>query len=180
MKQELKAAQQGSDALPQPPQAPLTDYDRVYRQRKRGIYVLAWSTVAFFLVAIAACYISAVAHGYGTGFGDGKEISSRVVPLGGTGFWGDLALLAGTILIDVLVIFVWYYVMSRLDNIGPDNPVAPDDRQLDLNDPASWYVVQVPGLTKSLTVVAITCLIGIVIGAAVLLPVVSIRYGFLI
>jgi hypothetical protein len=81
----------------------------------------------------------------GTGFGDGKEISSRLVPLGGTGFWGDLALLAGTILIDVLAIFVWYYVMSRLDNLGADDPVAPDDRQLDLNDPASWYIVQVPG-----------------------------------
>jgi hypothetical protein len=180
VKQGLKAAQQASDALPKPPEAPMIDYDRAYRQRKRGIHVLAWSTVAFFLVAIAACYLSAAAHGYGTGFGDGKEVSSRVVPLGGTGFWGDLALLAGTIVIDVVVILVWYYLMSRLDNVGADDPVAPDDRQLDLNDPASWYVVQVPGLTKSLTVVAVACLIGIVVGAAVLLPVVSIRYGFLI
>jgi RsiW-degrading membrane proteinase PrsW (M82 family) len=89
-------------------------------------------------------------------------------------------LLAGTIVIDVVVILVWYYLMSRLDNVGVDDPVAPDDRQLDLNDPASWYVVQVPGLTKSLTVVAVACLIGIVVGAAALLPVVSIRYEFLI
>jgi hypothetical protein len=155
-------------------------YERAYRQRKRGIYVLAWSTVAFFVVAIGACFIAAVAHGYGTGFGDGKEITSRVRPLAGTGFWGDLGLLAGTVVIDVVVLFIWYFAMSRLDNIGVDDPVAPDDRQLDLNEPASWYVVQVPGLTKTLTVVAVACLVGIVLGAAGLLPVVAIRYGWVL
>ena len=34
-------------------------YDRAYRQRKRGIYVLAGACVAFFVVVITACYIAA-------------------------------------------------------------------------------------------------------------------------
>lgn len=85
-----------------------------------------------------------------------------------------------TVATDVVFLYVWYWAMSRLDNVSVDDPVAPDNRDLDLNDPASWYTVQVPGLTKTLTVVAITCLVGIVVGAAALVPVVAIRYGWVI
>ena len=176
----IASARRVDDRRPSAGPAETRDYDRTYRQRKRGILVLAWSTVAFFVVAIGACFIAAVAHGYGTGFGDGKEITSRITPLGGTGFWGDLGLLAGTVAIDVVVLFVWYFAMSSLDNIGVDDPVAPDDRQLNLNESAAWYVVQVPGLTKTLTVVAVACLVGIVLGAAALIPVVAVRYGWVL
>ena len=156
------------------------DYELAQRQRRRGVYALAWATVAFFVLAIGISYAVAIAHGYGTGFGDGHEITPRVVPWGGTGFWGDLGLLAGTAVTDVIALYVWYFAASRLDNITEDDPVGADDDAIDLNESASWYVVQVPGLTKVLTVVAVVCLIGIVVGAAVLLPVVAIRYGFVI
>jgi hypothetical protein len=156
------------------------DYDLAQRQRRRGVYVLAWATVAFFALAIGISYAVAISHGYGTGFGDGREITSRLIPWRGTGFWGDLGLLAGTAVTDVIALYIWYYAASRLDNMTKDNPVDADDDDVDLNEPASWYVVQVPGLTKVLTVVAVVCLIGIVVGAAALLPVVTIRYGFVI
>lgn len=181
MTHDVSAPQRADDRPPAPTRAGAErDYERAHQRRKRGIYVLAWSTVAFFVVAIAACYIVAAAYGYGSGFGDGKEVSSRITPLGGTGFWGDLRLLLLTVITDVVFLYVWYWAMSRLDNVSADDPVAPDDRNLDLNDPTSWYIVQVPGLTKTLTVVAITCLAGIVIGAAALVPVVAIRYGWVI
>jgi hypothetical protein len=156
------------------------DYELAQRQRRRGVYALAWATVAFFVLAIGISYAVAIAHGYGTGFGDGREITSRVIPWHGTGFWGDLGLLAGTAVTDVIALYVWYYAASRLDNITKDDPVGADDDDIDVNESASWYVVQVPGLTKVLTVVAVVCLIGIVVGAAALLPVVAIRYGFVL
>jgi hypothetical protein len=174
-------ATESQEPAPQPVRAiDAIDYDLGRRQRRRGVYVLAWATVAFFALAIGTSYAVAIAHGYGTGFGDGREILSRVVPWHGTGFWGDLGLLAGTAVTDVIALYIWYYAASRLDNITKDDPVAPDDEDVDLNEPASWYVVQVPTLTKVLTVVAVVCLIGIVVGAAALLPVVTIRYGFVI
>lgn len=156
------------------------DYEAGYQQRKRGIYVMAWSTVVFFIGAIAASYAVAIAHGYGTGFGDGREIADRVKPWSGTGFWGDFGILAGTAAIVVIALYSWYYIASRLDNFTSDDPVAPDNADVDLNEPSSWYVVQVPGLVKSLYVVAIVCLLGVVLGAAVLLPVVTIRFGFVL
>lgn len=156
------------------------DYEANARQRRRAVVVLAWSTVVFFAGAIAVSYAVALAHGYGTGFGDGREITSRVIPLHGTGFWGDLGLLALTFAMDAAMLTVWYFAASRLDNLTADDPVAPDDPDVDLNDAASWYVVNVPRLTRSLYVVAIVCLLGIVTGAAVLLPVVTLRYGFVL
>jgi hypothetical protein len=156
------------------------DYDLAQRQRRRGVYVLAWATVAFFALAIGISYAVAISHGYGTGFGDGREITSRVIPSRGTGFWGDLGLLAGTAVTDVIALCIWYYAASRLDNMTKDDPVGADDDDIDLNESASWYVVQVPALTKVLTVVAVVCLVGIVVGAAALLPVVTIRYGFVL
>jgi hypothetical protein len=153
-------------------------YDRAYRQRRRGIYVLAGVCVAFFVVVISACYIAAAVYGYGTGFGDGKEIPERLPKSGGTGFWGDLGLLAGAIVIDLVILFVWALAASRMEKPSIDDPVAPDEDDVDLNDGASWYVVQVPTLTKSLIVVAISCLVGIVVGASAVIPVVAIRYGW--
>ena len=155
-------------------------YDRAYRQRKRGIYVLAGICVAFFVVVIAACYIAAAVYGYGSGFGDGKELPERLPALGGTGFWGDLGLLAGAVVIDLVILFVWYFAASRMENPSIDDPVAPDVGDVDLKNGASWYVVQVPALTKFLIVVAISCVVGIVVGASAVLPVVAIRYGWVL
>jgi len=155
-------------------------YDRAYRQRKRGIYVLAGVCVAFFLIVISACYIAAAFHGYGTGFGDGKELPAHIPPLGGTGFWGDFGLLAGAVVVDLIILSVWYFAASRMDNPSVDDPVAPDESDVDLKDGASWYVVQVPTLTKFLIVVAVGCLVGIVVGASAVLPVVAIRYGWVL
>lgn len=156
------------------------NYDHAYRQRRRGVYVLAIVCVVFFVVVISACYIAAAQYGYGTGFGDGKDLSARVPPLGGTGFWGDLGLLAGAVVIDLVILFVWYFAASRLDNPTVDDPVAPDESDVDLKDGASWYIVDVPGLTKFLMVVAVGCLVGIVVGASAVLPVVAIRYGWVL
>jgi hypothetical protein len=168
------------ERAPQGPSEVARPDDRAYRQRKRGIYVLAGVCVAFFLIVISACYIAAALYGYGTGFGDGKELPARVPPLGGTGFWGDLALLAGAVVVDLIILFVWYFAASRMDNPSVDDPVAPDEGDVDLNDGASWYVVQVPTLTKFLMVVAAGCLVGIVVGASAVLPVVAIRYGWVL
>lgn len=170
-----------SDRAGEPPSVVAhASYDRAYRQRRRGVYVLAGVCVAFFVVVISACYIAAAQYGYGTGIGDGKELPARIPPLGGTGFWGDLGLLAGAIVVDLVILFVWYLVASRMDNPSVDDPVAPDKGDADLQDGASWYVVQVPTLTKFLIVVAVGCLVGIVVGASAVLPVVAIRYGWLL
>ncbi|OBJ13015.1 hypothetical protein A5621_19335 [Mycobacterium colombiense] len=142
--------------------------------------MLAVVCVAFFVVVISACYIAAALYGYGTGFGDGKELSARVPPLGGTGFWGDLGLLAGAVVIDLIILFLWYFAASRLDNPSVDDPVARDEGDVDLKDGGSWYIVDVPVLTKFLMVVAGGCLVGIVVGASAVLPVVAIRYGWVL
>jgi len=170
----------GQDMDDRPPARDRNGDDRGYRQRKRGIYVLAGVCVAFFVVVISACYIAAAVHGYGTGFGDGKELPERLPALGGTGFWGDLGLLAGAVVIDLVILSVWYLAASRMENPSIDDPVAPDDGDVDLTDGASWYVVQVPALTKFLIVVAISCVVGIVVGASAVLPVVAMRYGWVL
>lgn len=150
------------------------------RRRKRGIYVLTGVCVAFFVVVIAACYIAAAAHGYGSGFGDGADIPSRSLTPSGTGFWGDLGLLAGGFALDLLIMFVWYLAASRMESPSVDDPVAPDRERVDLSDDASWYVVAVPGLTKVLMGVAIFCLIAIVIGVSSVLPVTALRFGWIL
>jgi hypothetical protein len=171
----------GAQGLDDRPSAPARNGDdRGYRQRKRGIYVLAGICVAFFVVVVSACYIAAAGYGYGTGFGDGKELPERLPPLGGTGFWGDLGLLAGAVALDVIILFVWYLAESRMEQPSVDDQVAPDDGDVDLSDGASWYVVQVPALTKLLMAVAISCLVSIVVGASAVLPVVAIRYGWVL
>jgi hypothetical protein len=165
---------------PRPGDVPALATDRAYRQRKRGVYVLAGVCVAFFVIVIAACYSAAWVFGYGTGIGDGKELPERLPAMRGTGFWGDLGLLAGAIAVDAVILVVWYLAASRLENPSIDDPVAPDDADVDLTDGASWYVVQVPTLTKLLMAVAISCLIGIVVGASLVIPVVALRYGWVL
>ena len=177
MSQHISAPQRVGDG---PPVLARAGDDRAYRQRKRGIYVLAGVCVAFFVVVISACYIAAAQYGYGTGFGDGKELPARIPPLGGTGFWGDFGLLAGAVAVDAVILFVWYLAESRMENPSVDDPVAPDDGDVDLNDTASWYVVQVPTLTRLLMAVAVFCLVGIVVGASAVIPVVAIRYGWVL
>jgi hypothetical protein len=175
--EDVSGAQRRSDS---PPSATDADYVRTHRQRKRGIYALAGVCVAFFVVVVSACYIAAAVYGYGSGFGDGKELPTRMPPLGGTGFWGDLGLLAGAIVIDLVILAVWYLAASRMENPDLDDPVAPDDGEVDLSDGATWYSVEVPFLTKFLMVVAISCLIGISVGASAVIPVVAIRYGWIL
>src|SRR5258708_12201168 len=63
--QHISAPQPVGDGPPVPARA---GYDRAYRQRKRGIYVLAGVCVAFFVVVISACYIPPPVHRYRTGF----------------------------------------------------------------------------------------------------------------
>lgn len=162
------------------PPTPLDGGERSARQRKRGIYFLTGVCVAFFVIVIAACYVAAGAYGYGSGFGDGKELPDRIPTLSGTGFWGDLGLLAGGFALDLVIMYAWYLAASRMDNPSIDDPVAPDLADVDLNDAESWYVVQVPGLTKTLMGVAIFCLVAIVIGVSAVLPVVTIRYGWIL
>ena len=117
---------------------------------------------------------------YGTGFGDGRELPERLPALGGTGFWGDLGLFAGAVVIDLVILSVWYLAASRMENPSIDDPVAPDDGDVDLRDGALGYVVQVPALTKFLIVVAISCVVAVVVGASAALPVVAMRYGWVL
>ena len=177
MTKRITGAQSMDD---RPPASAGNGDDRGYRQRKRGIYVLAGICVAFFVVVISACYIAAAAYGYGTGFGDGKELPEHLPPLGGTGFWGDLGLLAGAVVLDLIILLVWYLAESRMEQPSVDDPVAPEDGDVNLNDGAFWYVVQVPALTKLLMAVAISCLVGIVVGASAVIPIVAIRYGWVL
>lgn len=154
--------------------------DRSYRQRRRGIYVLTFVCVAFFVVAISACYVAAGLHGYGTGFGDGKNAADRIPPLGGNGFWGDAAILLGAIALNVLVTLMWYFAASRMENPSVDDPVAPDDGSVDLSDDTSWYVVPIPGLTRALVAMAWICLFAIVLGTSAIAPAVAIRFGWML
>jgi len=147
------------------------------RKRRRGIYAMAVACVGFFVVAIGASYIAAIVYGYGTGFGDGKILANRMPLIRGKGFAGDALLFAMTVAIDLVILIGWYFAASFLDNATVDDPIAADDVPVDLADSASWYAVQVPGLTKALIVVAWACLAGIAIGAASLVPVTIWRFG---
>ena len=91
----------------------------VQRQRRQAVYALVGFCAAFFVGAIVLSYCVAAAHGYGTGFGDGRV---TVSPNEGTAS-SDGAILGGAIAIDAFVVFAWYWLISRLDAPAPDDPL---------------------------------------------------------
>ena len=147
----------------------------VVRGRRRAIYVLVAFCAVFFVVGITASYVVAAHHGYGTGIGDG--FTDAVPRPSGSGFLGDLAILGGNFILDIGILFFWYWVISRLEAISGDDPAPPDDGA-DLRSEESWYYIHVPGLTRVLVVIASFCTVGVSVLVAAILPVVLIRFGW--
>lgn len=147
----------------------------VATRRRQGIYGLVGFCTVFFIGSITVSYVVAAHYGFGTGFGD-----SRPAPVGtihGQGFFGDAAILAGAFALDVLIVYAWYWLISRLDTPTDEEvPAFADD--VDLADDENWYAVQVPRLTKFLTGVALFCLVGVALVAPLNLPIVVLRYGW--
>lgn len=147
----------------------------VQRQRRQAVYALVGFCAAFFVGAIVLSYCVAAAHGYGTGFGDGRV--APVEPKRGHGFLADGAILGGAIAIDAFVVFAWYWLISRLDAPAPDDPLPTDDGA-DLSVDENWYFIQIPRLTAVLTGIAVFCTAGVAILASANLPIVLLRFGW--
>ena len=144
-------------------------------RRRQGVYGLVGFCTVFFVGSIAISYVVAAHYGYGTGFGD-----SRPAPVGtirGQGFFGDAAILAGAFALDLLIVYVWYWLISRLDTPTSEEALTFTD-DVDLTDDENWYAVRVPTLTKILTGVALFCLVGVALVAPLNLPIVVLRYGW--
>lgn len=145
------------------------------RDRRHAVYALVTFCAVFFVGAIAVSYVVAAHYGFGTGFGDGK-----LAPVGkphGHGFFGDAAVMAGALLIDAAFLFAWTWLIPRLEAPTSDDPLPPGD-EADLSRDENWYCVQVPGLTRVLTVIAVFCTIGVALLASSNLPIVLIRFGW--
>jgi hypothetical protein len=148
------------------------------RARKQAVFALTIFCAVFFVGAIIVSYIVAFAHGHGTGIGDG-----RIVPAGtgeiksGQGFFGDSAILVGTVAIDVALLGAWHWLVSRLDGFSDDNPMPADDGA-DLSLERNWYYVDSPGLLKVFVVTAWVCIAGLSLCAAAILPLALIRFGW--
>lgn len=125
------------------------------RQRRQAVIALTVFCWLFFIGAIAASYVIALAHGYGTGFGDGRLLPAGTgADKGGTGFLGDAAILFGTLILDFGLLFVWQWLMTRLDGASEDDPLpAPDGADLSQED--NWYYVYSPGLMKMFAAVVV-------------------------
>jgi hypothetical protein len=152
----------------------LTETD-VIRGRRHAIYALVTFCAVFFVGGIIVSYLVAANYGYGSGFGDGK-----LAPLGtvqGQGFVGDGVILGGAFVLDIGILFAWYWLISRLEAPAEDDPLLSDDGA-DLSLDESWYYIQVPNLTKILIGIAVFCTAGVAILAASILPVVLLRYGW--
>jgi len=152
----------------------LTETD-VIKGRRHAIYVLVAFCAVFFIGGIIVSYAVAANYGYGTGFGDG-----RLAPVGtvhGQGFIGDSAILGGAFVLDVAILFAWYWLISRLEAPAEDDPLPADDGA-DLSRDESWYFIQVPNLTRVLIGIAVFCTAGVAILGASILPVVLLRYGW--
>ena len=152
----------------------MTERD-VIRGRRHAIYALVAFCAVFFIGGIIVSYVVAAKYGYGSGFGDG-----RLAPLGtvkGQGFFGDGAILGGAFVVDVGILFAWYWLISRLEAPAEDDPLPADDGA-DLSRDESWYFIQVPNLTTVLIGIAVFCTAGVAILAASILPVVLLRYGW--
>jgi hypothetical protein len=147
----------------------------VIRGRRHAIYALVAFCAVFFIGGITVSYVVAANYGYGSGFGDG-----RLAPLGtvkGHGFVGDAAILGGAFVVDVGILFAWYWLNSRLEAPAEDDPLPTDDGA-DLSRDESWYLIQVPNLTRILVAIAVFCTAGVAILGASILPVVLLRYGW--
>lgn len=152
----------------------MTETD-VIRGRRHAIYALVAFCAVFFIGGVVVSYVVAAKYGYGSGFGDG-----RLAPLGtveGHGFVGDVAILGGAFVVDVGILFGWYWLISRLEAPAEDDPLPADDGA-DLSRDESWYLIHVPNLTRVLIGIAVFCTAGVAILAASILPVVLLRYGW--
>jgi hypothetical protein len=148
------------------------------RQRRQAVVALTSFCFVFFVGAVAASYAIAISHGYGTGFGDGRELAAGTgSDKGGTGFYGDAAILIGTLAIDFGLLFMWHWLMSRLDGVSDDNPL-PEPDGADLSREESWYYVYSPGLMKVFVGTGWVCIAGLSFFAAAILPWALLRYGW--
>ena len=67
---------------------------------------------------------------------------------GGTGFFGDLAILIATIGLDFGLLFGWHWLMPRLDGVSDDNPAARARRRRPI--PGAELVLRLlPRVTES-------------------------------
>ncbi|MGC1804276.1 MAG: hypothetical protein WA752_09655 [Mycobacterium sp.] len=148
------------------------------RRRRQGIYALTAFCALFFGGGAVLTYVVAAAYGYGTGFGDGHILPAGTGDhRGGHGFFGDSAILLGTLAVDAALFGAWHWLVSRLDSVSADDPLAPDDGA-DLTEDENWYYVEIPVLTKVIMGIAIACIAGLSIGAAAILPMALVRYGW--
>jgi hypothetical protein len=132
----------------------------------------------FFGGWIVASYVIALAHGYGTGFGDGRLLPAGTGDdKGGTGFLGDSAIITGTLVFDFGLLFMWQWLIPRLDGVSDDNPLPPSDGA-DLSIEESWYYVASPGLRKMFVITGWACTAGLSLFAAAILPLALLRYGW--
>jgi hypothetical protein len=149
-------------------------YVRQIAMRRKGINAMLIFGIGFIVVSMIITYSIALHYGYGTGFGDGHDIPSKMPKPHGTGFLGDMGLLVLALSIDVGLITLWGYVVSRLAAGGPDSPPVTDFPQQD----DEWYVVPRPGLVRALVPVAWIAIIGIRALEIGLLPWVLIKFGW--
>ncbi|MEB4212161.1 hypothetical protein [Mycobacterium sp. 94-17] len=155
-----------------------SDEDEVIRRRRQGIYALTGFCAVFFGGGMIITYVLAARYGYGTGFGDGHLLPAGTGDVrSGHGFLGDAAILFGTFVIDALLLGAWCWLITRLDSVSADDPLAPDDGG-DLTRNESWYYVRVPVLTKVIMGIAVACIVGLSVGAAAILPLALLRYGW--
>ncbi|MGC1804278.1 MAG: hypothetical protein WA752_09665 [Mycobacterium sp.] len=148
------------------------------QQRRQGVYALTGFCFVFFAAAIVGSYVIALKYGYGTGFGDGRQLpAGRGADHGGTGFFGDAAILIATLALDFGLLFSWQWLIRRLDGASDDNPLpAPDGA--DLSREESWYYVHSPGLLKIFVTIGWACIGGLSFFAAAILPLALLRYGW--
>ena len=148
------------------------------RHRRQAVIALTTFCFLFFSGGIVISYVIAFSHGYGTGFGDGRQLPAGTgARKGGTGFFGDLAILIATIGLDFGLLFGWHWLMPRLDGVSDDNPLPALDGA-DLSREESWYYVYSPGLLKVFVVTGWACVAGLSFFAAAILPLALLRYGW--
>jgi hypothetical protein len=149
-------------------------YARQIAMRRKGINAMLVFGIGFIVVSMTITYSIALHFGYGTGFGDGHDIPSKMPKPHGTGFWGDVGLLVMAVSIDVGLIAGWGFVVSRLAAGGPDSPAETAFPKQD----DDWYVVPRPGLVRALVPVAWIAIIGIRVLEIGLLPWVLVKFGW--